>query len=70
MLCATSCVLSICLNCQNKWEKMTLHFAYQQQKEGEMEVLVHMHVIVQSQEEQGYFNSNSQRSVNNKLHSI
>lgn len=49
---------------------MTLHFAYQQQKEGEMEVLVHMHVIVQSQEEQGYFNSNSQRSVNNKLHSI
>lgn len=46
MFCATSCVLGICLTCQNKWEKMTFSLAYERQNQDEIEVLVLMHVIL------------------------
>ncbi len=47
MLCATSHVLSICLNCQNKWVKMTLSFPYEWQNEDEMQALILIYIILQ-----------------------
>lgn len=51
MFCATSCVLSICLNLPKKREKTTLSFAHEQRNVDDMEVLVFRHAILSLQGE-------------------
>lgn len=46
MFCATSYVLSICLNWQNKWVNMTFSFPCVWQNKDEMQTLILIYIIL------------------------